>query len=104
MSKSLNETNIDTDRMERWKCPFCGSHDKEIAVLKDESNEPYATVLVCHNCGKVDYFAKSIIFAKKIFELDDMIVQSLNSQVESTGVEIESNGMLNIDMSKYSRT
>ena len=91
---------MDSDRLERWKCLYCGCHEKHVGVLKDTSNnnEPYATVVVCHNCGRVDYFVKSIRHAMRMLELDNQSLIALHPYNDRNTKAYE---ILNIDLSKY---
>ena len=89
---------MDSDRLERWKCLYCGCHDKHVGVLKDNNNEPYATLVVCHNCGRVDTFVKSIRHAMRMAELEDTILVALKPLDD---MNTKANDILNVDLSKY---
>lgn len=91
---------MDSDRLERWKCLYCGCHDKYVGVLKDEDGDPYATVVVCHNCGRMDVFTKSIRYAMQMVHLQNNVLTALKPYDE---LNTKANDILNIDLTKYQK-
>lgn len=89
--------DMNADRLEKWKCLYCGSHDKHVGVIK-EAGEAYMTVVVCHNCGRVDYFAKSIRHAMQVAKLSNQVVKALST---FNDLNTNADSILNIDLSKY---
>lgn len=92
--------DMNADRLEKWKCLYCGSHDKHVGKITDSTNQTYMTVVVCHNCGRVDYFTKSIRHAMRVATLDEHVVRALST---FSDMDTKADSILNIDLSKYQK-
>lgn len=52
---------MDSDRLRRWKCLFCGCKDKNVIDFESEDvkGKPTIKIVTCENCGHTDMFAVS---------------------------------------------
>lgn len=59
--------DMNQDRINRWKCQFCGSkHKKVIEHIRKKDDAHVGCTIHCCNCGHLDTFAWTVNFAKQI--------------------------------------
>lgn len=59
--------DMNKDRINRWKCLFCGSkHKKVIEHIREKDGAHIGCTLHCCNCGHIDNFAWTVNFAKQL--------------------------------------
>lgn len=65
---------MDSDRLKRWKCLFCGCKDKNVidAYSEDNSEIPTVKIVTCENCGHTDMFAVSALAAYQFLTGDSV--------------------------------
>ena len=52
---------MDSERLRRWKCLYCGSREKNIVDLMNEEKIKTIKIVTCNQCGHTDIYALSAL-------------------------------------------
>lgn len=66
--------DMNEDRINRWKCLFCGSkHKKVIKHIRSTDGAHIGSSLFCCNCGHIDNFPWTVNLAKQLLNEGDRV-------------------------------
>lgn len=70
--------DMNTDRINRWKCLICGSRQKKVIDLIGNTNKKIGYSMLCCNCGHVDQFALTMNGITSMICGDESKVSNVN--------------------------
>lgn len=57
---------MDSERLRRWKCLYCGSRQKNIVDIKNKEGVRTIKVVTCNQCGHTDIYALSALNVARV--------------------------------------
>lgn len=72
--------SMDDERINRWKCQFCGSRQKKRIDIIGQNNRKIGFALHCCNCGHIDNFGMTSAALNLMVGSDSSKAKSLDTK------------------------